>query len=123
LRIRTLAPFAFASGVDADLFARFVEKKSRDVQDPVGYAGQIAAALAHDTFDRLPRIAARTLVITGDDDRVIPAPSSDVLHERIPQAELQIVRGAGHLFFIEAPDESARRVEAFLAARPAASSR
>jgi 3-oxoadipate enol-lactonase len=114
-RMRALAPFAFSASPDSKLLAAFVEKKSADVQDPAGYAGQIAAALSHDTYDRLPQIAAPTLILTGDDDRVIPGASSEVLHERIPGSRLEVVRGAGHLFFLERPEESLRLLEEFLA--------
>jgi 3-oxoadipate enol-lactonase len=113
-RMRALAPFAFADGVDAELLSRFIEKKSRDVQDPEGYRGQIAAALTHDTYDRLHEIDCPTLIVTGDGDRVIPAASSDVLHERIPRSRLEVVPGAGHLFFLEQPEASVRLLEDFL---------
>jgi pimeloyl-ACP methyl ester carboxylesterase len=113
-RMDALAPFAFAAGVDGELLGRFVEKKSRDVQDPEGYRGQIAAALTHDTYDRLPQIECPTLILTGDGDRVIPGASSDVLHERIPGSRLEVVAEAGHLFFLEQPEASARLLEDFL---------
>ena len=113
-RIRALAPFAFAAGAGPELLDPFVEKKVADVQDPEGYRGQIAAALSHDTYDRLPQIAAPTLILTGDDDRVIPAASSEVLRQRIPASRLEVVAGSGHLFFLEQPDESVRRLEEFL---------
>jgi 3-oxoadipate enol-lactonase len=113
-RIRTLAPFAFARDVDPVLLDAFIAKKSRDVQDPAGYAGQIAAVLGHDTYERLPRIACPTLVITGDDDQVIPAPSSDVLHDRIPGSRLEVLSSTGHLFFLEAPGETERVLRDFL---------
>lgn len=113
-RMRALAPFAFASGVDADLLRRFIEKKSADVQDPVGYRAQLAAVLAHDSFGRLPAIEAPTMIVTGDDDRVIPAASSDILHGRLRGSRLEVVRGAGHLFFIERPEETLRLLEDFL---------
>jgi 3-oxoadipate enol-lactonase len=113
-RIRTLAPFAFARDVDPALLDAFIAKKSHDVQDPAGYAGQIAAVLGHYTYDRLPRIACPTLVITGDDDQVIPAPSSDVLHDRIPGSRLEVLASTGHLFFLEAPGETERVLRDFL---------
>jgi pimeloyl-ACP methyl ester carboxylesterase len=116
LRMRALAKFAFARGVDSTLLDGFVQKKAHDVQDPEGYRAQIAAALSHDTWDRLPRIEHHTLILTGDDDQVIPAASSDVLHERIPDSLLYVVAGAGHLFFLERPDETMQALEAFLAA-------
>jgi pimeloyl-ACP methyl ester carboxylesterase len=47
---------------------------------------------------------------------VIPAASSDVLHERIPNSLLYVVIGAGHLFFVERPDETVRALDAFVPA-------
>jgi pimeloyl-ACP methyl ester carboxylesterase len=113
-RMRALAPFAFAAGVGPELLGPFVEKKAGDVQDPEGYQGQIAAALSHDAYDRLPGIDAPTLIITGDGDRVIPGSSSEVLHEQIPGSRLEVIAGAGHLFFVERPDETLRLLDEFL---------
>jgi pimeloyl-ACP methyl ester carboxylesterase len=114
MRMRVLAPFAFARDVDPPLLERFIEKKSADVQADEGYRAQIHAVLAHDTYDRLPRIERPTLILSGDDDRVIPAASSEVLHERIPDSLLYVIRGAGHLFFVECPDETVRALETFV---------
>jgi pimeloyl-ACP methyl ester carboxylesterase len=113
-RIRALAPLAFARDVDHDMLDRFTEKKAKDVQDPEGYAAQIDAVLSHDTYDRLPEIQAPTLILTGDDDRIIPAPCSDVLHLRIPHSRLEVIEGTGHLFFLEKPDETIELVQGFL---------
>ncbi|MGZ4203041.1 MAG: alpha/beta fold hydrolase, partial [Thermoleophilaceae bacterium] len=55
-----------------------------------------------------------TLIVTGDDDQIIPAASSDVLHERIPGSRLETVEGVGHLFFLERPEETLRLLESFL---------
>jgi pimeloyl-ACP methyl ester carboxylesterase len=116
LRMRTLAPFAFASGIDPALLRAFIEKKSGDIQDPAGYAAQIQAVLAHDAGERLGGIGSPTLILTGDDDRVIPASSSDFLHERIPGARLELIAGSGHLFFVEKPAETLDLLRAFLGA-------
>ena len=70
--------------------------------------------LGHDALDRLPRIAAPTLVITGDDDRVIPGESSEPLAGAIPGARLETIAGAGHLFFIEQPEDTLRVLRGFL---------
>jgi len=116
-RMEALAPFAFAQDVDERLLAAFIQKKAGDVQDPVGYAGQIQAVLGHDSAARLDAIRARTLILTGDDDRVIPAASSEILRDRIPGAVLETIPGAGHLFFIEQPRRTQELLEAFLGAR------
>ena len=116
LRMRKLVGFAFAEGADPELLRRFIAKKSADVQDMAGYRAQIAAVLAHDTYDLLPQLDRPTLILTGDDDRVIPGASSEVLHERIPGSRLEVMPGAGHLFFVERPDDTVRVLEAFLSA-------
>ena len=117
-RMRALAPFAFAPGVDGELLRGFIEKKSADDQDLDGYRAQIAAVLSHDAYDRLPQIRRPTLIITGDSDRVIGAPNSEVLHERIPDSRLEVIDDAGHLFFIEQPDQTVELLDRFLASRP-----
>ncbi len=74
----------------------------------------LRAPLGHDTYDRLPGLRTPTLVLTGDDDRAIPGASSDVLAERIPDARIEVIAGAGHLLFGEQPAETLRLLEAFL---------
>jgi pimeloyl-ACP methyl ester carboxylesterase len=113
-RMRALAPHAFAAGVEPQMLEAFIAKKSRDAQDPEGYRAQIAAVLAHDTADRLHQIRCPTLILTGDDDRVIPGESSALLHERIAGSRLEVIPGAGHLFFIERPAETLTLIGDFL---------
>jgi 3-oxoadipate enol-lactonase len=113
-RMRALAPFAFAPGVNGAFLDGFIAKKSGDVQDPEGYRGQVAAALAHDTYDRLPALDRPTLILTGDADRIIPGASSEVLHERIPGSRLEVVAGSGHLFFLERPARTLDLLHEFL---------
>ena len=113
-RMRLLAQFAFSARVDAEQLQAFVAKKSGDVQSREGYRGQIAAVLAHDTYDRLPGIECTTLILTGDDDRVIPGESSEVLARRISGARLEVIPGSGHLFFLERPGETLRLLREFL---------
>jgi pimeloyl-ACP methyl ester carboxylesterase len=45
---------------------------------------------------------------------VIPAASSAVLHEGIPGSTIKVIEGAGHLFFVERPEESRRLLDDFL---------
>jgi 3-oxoadipate enol-lactonase len=48
------------------------------------------------TYDRLPQIKAPTLVVHGDQDVLIPVDNAYLLAERIPGAQLHIIKGAGH---------------------------
>ncbi len=56
----------------------------------------MAGMFGWSTYDRLPQITAPTLIIHGDQDVIIPVENAYVLQERIPGAQLHIVKGAGH---------------------------
>lgn len=66
-----------------------------------GIAGQYQAVLAHDTLDRLHLIKAPTLVITGTEDRVVSASSSEVIADQIPNSELIKIVGGSHVLPVE----------------------
>jgi pimeloyl-ACP methyl ester carboxylesterase len=72
----------------------------------LGVNAQWWATVYHDTFARLPRIQAPTLVMHGDRDALSPVANARMLASRIPDAELAIVPGAGHAFALERPEES-----------------
>lgn len=76
------------------------------------------ASEGHDTWDLLPSLAAATLVIHGDDDRVNPTANAHLLVRRIPHVELNIIPGARHGFFLEFREEANRAIEGFLARHP-----
>jgi pimeloyl-ACP methyl ester carboxylesterase len=61
-----------------------------------------------DIGDLLPRITAPTLVIAGDRDPIVPPEQSRVIADRVPNAELALIRGAGHMPFMERADEYQR---------------
>jgi 3-oxoadipate enol-lactonase len=60
------------------------------------------------------RIAVPTLVICGEKDALKPVARSREMAERIPNAELVIVPGAGHAVVIERPEEVSTAIESFL---------
>ena len=68
-----------------------------------------------DSFARLAEIKSPTLVIHGDDDAIVPHPNAEILHGAIAGSRVHILKAAGHMFFWEAPDETARVAGDFLA--------
>ena len=72
---------------------------------PEGAAGQIGALSVFNVKKRLGEIRCPVLVITGAEDRMMPAENSRLLAEGIEGAEQYLVEGAGHSFFFEKPDE------------------
>jgi 3-oxoadipate enol-lactonase len=77
---------------------------------------QMQAIGQFDSFDRLPQIKLSTLVISGDDDTLIPVRNAEILHERIGGSKVKVLPGIGHLFPWEAPNESASAVVDHLSA-------
>jgi 3-oxoadipate enol-lactonase len=81
----------------------------RAVEVPVIMA-QMQACAVHDTHERLPSLDAPVLVVHGTEDEMLPVENARVIASRIPGARLEILDGAGHLFFWERPERSAELV-------------
>jgi len=82
------------------------------------YKRQLAATFKFNTYDRLPQIAAPTLVITGADDTLLPARNSEIIAERIPGARLVLIPNAGHMFFNQERETLARELVSLRRAHP-----
>jgi len=63
----------------------------------------------------LPQIKVPTLVLWGDQDKVINVSSTEVFKRLMPQAQVVIFKGVGHAPQIERTKESAQAYESFLA--------
>ena len=63
---------------------------------------------------RLSEVTVPTLILWGAEDRVIPPDNARTFHQMIPNSELQIFDGVGHLAMEEAPERSAKAIELFL---------
>jgi pimeloyl-ACP methyl ester carboxylesterase len=63
---------------------------------------------------RLHRIQAKTLVLWGEHDAVVPLLHAEHYAAGIPQARLQVVPNAGHALLMERPDAALAAIEQFL---------
>jgi len=70
------------------------------------YTRQFEAIQGWDPYDRLGQIKAPTLIFHGDDDRLLPYANAEILHSKISGSKVHILKGIGHMFFWEAPEES-----------------
>lgn len=64
--------------------------------------------------ERLGQITMPTLVITGDDDRIVPTAESIRLARELPNAQLEIIPNCGHVPHEECPEAFLRAVNSFL---------
>ena len=89
--------------------ARFVHRPTM-----YGYAAQLYSIAGWTSMPWLHRIRQPTLVLAGDDDPIVPLVNGRLLARLIPDAELQVIPGGGHLFVLEDPGAVAARVSEFL---------
>ena len=66
------------------------------------------AILGFDVYDRLDRITCPTLIIAGEEDKIVGVQASKEMHERISGSKLYIYPGLGHAAFEEAEDFNER---------------
>jgi pimeloyl-ACP methyl ester carboxylesterase len=92
----------------------FIEISLRYYQPPDAFERQFAACLKHDTVHRLNRVTMPTLIMSGDDDPLVPPENSRILKELVPQAELIFFSGKRHCFFIEQAEMVNQAVTSFL---------
>ena len=78
-----------------------------------GYVWQVLALRRFTSLLWLHRLRQPTLVLAGDNDRIIPVANGRILANRIPNARLEVVEG-GHLFLLTHAAPMAARVNAFL---------
>jgi pimeloyl-ACP methyl ester carboxylesterase len=79
-----------------------------------GHLRQIEAVMGYNTLDRLHRIKAPTLVLTGTADNIIPPKYSEQIASLIPNARLVRVEGGSHALNIEMRSRFNKEVLDFL---------
>jgi len=100
---------------------KFIEEQLTEaakypVTPPHTFVRQFGAISGFDSYARLARIKAPTLILQGDDDAIVPVQNADVLNQTIAGSRKHILRGIGHMFFWEAPEEATRVAIDFLTA-------
>ena len=86
-----------------DRIAEDIERRLRNPFNERAYRAQLLAASLHNCYRRLDRIRAPTLVVHGARDRIVPAANAYMTAERVPGAQLTILKDAGHLYPTEEP--------------------
>ena len=85
--------------------------RNRDVNAP-----GLRLLRSFDALSELPRITSPTLVCVGELDPVTPVPASEeiVAGLRSPAARLEVLAGAGHFPWLDAPDRYRSVIAAFI---------
>jgi pimeloyl-ACP methyl ester carboxylesterase len=51
----------------------------------------------------------QTLIVAGEQDPTVPPRNARLLAARLPHARLHVVKGGGHLFLLDEPENALRR--------------
>jgi pimeloyl-ACP methyl ester carboxylesterase len=97
-------------------FVSLLEEIAADVR-PESLARQLSIMAATDHRDLLPHIVVPTLLIWGELDERSPVSIAHQFEEAIPDAELVVIPGAGHLSNLEKPEIINQAIRKFCRAR------
>ena len=110
--LRRFVENALGSDPPPELVDELFARRVANPPDPAGWQAQAAAGMGFEGVEA--EIAAPTLILGGTADNVVDHRNAEVLAARIPSARVELLAGAGHLFFWERPGESVRIINEFL---------
>jgi pimeloyl-ACP methyl ester carboxylesterase len=119
--LQRVAPMLYGGSARTDpgRVSAMMHDQSR-VGSPLGYLYQLGAGTGWTSVPFLPLLRQPALILSGDDDPLIPLANARLLRRLIRGARLHVYQG-GHLSLITEAPELAPVVDRFLAARdPAA---
>jgi pimeloyl-ACP methyl ester carboxylesterase len=123
-RVRTEGPGEFLDELipgfipEADAESRAAARAIAGAQAPEAVARALEALAARpDRRPDLAGMAVPALVIVGSEDAITPLHFAETLVDGLPDAELVVIEGAGHLTALERPEEFTRIVRGFLERR------
>ena len=105
-----------AYAAEAAHYAQFAAAARLHPPDIALLMAQQAAVVGHDTYARLRGLRVPALVVHGTGDQMLAAVNGDLVASLIPGARLELLEGAGHLFFWEQPQRAAQLVREHAAA-------
>ncbi len=113
-RTEALVPFIYDPHTPRERIDRDLEVVRRNPPHILGYLFQLGAIVAWRSYERLPQIRQRTLVIHGESDRLVPPSNGHLIAARIPASRLVILPQASHIFPTDQPGLTMRYLLEFL---------
>jgi pimeloyl-ACP methyl ester carboxylesterase len=98
----------------ADLVKQYVDWRVAHPQPSEAYNRQKEAVDAYSSEDRLAQIKVPVLIVHGAKDRIVPVKNAQLLHGKLPQAEVLIFEDSGHASPIQRAEDFNAAVTKFL---------
>lgn len=112
LAVKTIIEWSF--GTETSPRLKELAQKRMSETRPAVLHGDFVACNAFDVGERLAEIEKPTLIICGIEDKMTLPKYSKALHKQIPNSELALIEGAGHMVMLEKPREVAKVIEHFV---------
>jgi 3-oxoadipate enol-lactonase len=109
-----ISPLLYSDSTPKERIAEDIAVRTRFPQLPSGFLSQFAAILTWNSYRRLSGIQVPTLVMHGDEDRLLPMENGLRVARRIPGAQFVRIPGAGHVLSTDQPDLVDEQVFRFL---------
>jgi len=114
---KAMGPFIYDAGTSAQQIEEDTALRRKWYPSADAYFAQLQGIMAWEAYGRLAQISAPTLVIHGENDRLVPAENARMIAARIPGAKLTILPQASHIFTTDQPDAAHGAILEFLAAQ------
>ena len=109
-----ILPYIYDAATPREKIDEDVRLRQPWLPSPEGYMAQLLGILAWESYSRIDRIAAPTLVIHGTSDRLVPPGNGELIAQRIPGAKLVLLKHASHLFTTDQTEAANQAILEFL---------
>jgi 3-oxoadipate enol-lactonase len=113
-RERALIPMLYADTTPIERIEEDLHIRDQCQWNSQGFYNQLAAILIWTSYRRLPQIKVPTLVVHGDQDRLVPTVNGRVVAQRIKDAQFSLIENAGHVLTTDQPEACAQKMVEFL---------
>jgi pimeloyl-ACP methyl ester carboxylesterase len=108
-------PFVYAKGTPRSVIDEDFAVRLQVPTSPEGYANQLGGVVTWSGgAARLSAVDVPTLILQGDEDRLVNPANAQVLAQAIKGARVEILEGASHIFFSDRPVAAAKAITGFL---------
>jgi len=108
-----MVPYIYDDSTPQSRIEQDLQIRLRTFPTARAYLTQLAAIQSWGSYSRLAGIRVPTLVIHGENDKLVPPENGRILARAIPQSELLMLQSASHIFTTDQPEGSLSAVRSF----------
>ena len=114
---KSVSPFIYDARTSPERIEEDTAVRRKWYPSADAYFAQLQAVMAWEAYSRIGQISVPTLVIHGENDRLVPPENARLIAARIPGAKLVMIPGASHIFATDQPDLAHAAILDFLGAQ------